>query len=260
MAYGYGALAALSDPTRRAILEKLRAGAMPVGEIAAGMTISRPAVSQHLKVLKQSGLVAETRHGTRHYFAIAPEGIGELRAYLDGLWSDALAAFGRYDRGVQAMKDEDVARLPVPPVETEVLVPCDPARAFRAFTAEISRWWPLGTHSVGQAKALSVAIEPWVGGRVYETVEGGGAHEWGRILIWSPPAGFSMSWHPGRAPSPHTVVELRFSAEPGGTRVRLLHRGWEALGPEGRAKRDDYDRGWQPILTRDFTEHFTEGS
>ena len=96
MAYGTEALAALSDSTRQEILEKLRAGPRAVGEIAAGMPISRPAVSQHLKVLKDSGLVAETRRGTRHYFAIAPDGIGDLRAYLDGLWSDALAAFARH--------------------------------------------------------------------------------------------------------------------------------------------------------------------
>ena len=92
----YRVITALADPMRQEILEKLRAGPRAVGEIAAGMPISRPAVSQHLKVLKDSGLVAETRRGTRHYFAIAPEGIGELRAYLDGLWSDALAAFARH--------------------------------------------------------------------------------------------------------------------------------------------------------------------
>ena len=87
---------ALGDGARREILEKLRGGPRAVGEIAAGMPISRPAVSQHLKVLKDSGLVAETRQGTRHYFAIAPEGLGELRGYLDGLWGDALAAFARH--------------------------------------------------------------------------------------------------------------------------------------------------------------------
>jgi DNA-binding transcriptional ArsR family regulator len=92
----YQIMAALADPMRQEILEKLRAGPRPVGEIAAGMTISRPAVSQHLKVLKESGLVAETRAGTRHYFAIAPGGIGALRAYLDDLWGDALAAFARH--------------------------------------------------------------------------------------------------------------------------------------------------------------------
>ena len=95
----YQMMAALSDPMRQEILEKLRNGPRSVGEIAAGMPISRPAVSQHLKVLKDSGVVAETRQGTRHYFAIAPEGIGELRAYLDGLWSDALAAFARHVEG-----------------------------------------------------------------------------------------------------------------------------------------------------------------
>ena len=89
-------LNALGDTTRRFILEKLRDRPRAVGEIAAGMIISRPAVSQHLKVLKDSGLVTEMRQGTRHYFAIAPEGIGELRSYLDGLWSDALAAFARH--------------------------------------------------------------------------------------------------------------------------------------------------------------------
>ena len=92
----YQVMTALADPMRQEILEKLRAGPRPVGEIAAGMPISRPAVSQHLKVLKDSGLVAETRQGTRHYFAIAPGGIGELRAYLDSLWSDALTAFARH--------------------------------------------------------------------------------------------------------------------------------------------------------------------
>jgi DNA-binding transcriptional ArsR family regulator len=95
----YNIMAALADPTRQQILEKLRAGPRAVGQIAAGMPISRPAVSQHLKVLKESGLVAEARQGTRHYFAIAPEGLGELRAYLDGLWSDALAAFARHVEG-----------------------------------------------------------------------------------------------------------------------------------------------------------------
>jgi DNA-binding transcriptional ArsR family regulator len=94
--YNAAVLDALGDATRREILEKLRAGPRAVGEIAAGMPISRPAVSQHLKVLKDSGLVAETRQGTRHYFSIAPEGLGELRAYLDGLWGDALAAFARH--------------------------------------------------------------------------------------------------------------------------------------------------------------------
>lgn len=90
------ALDVLADPTRRRILEKLRHGPRRVGEIAAGLPVSRPAVSQHLKLLKESGLVVQMQAGARHTYAIAPQGLGELRAYLDGLWEDALAAFAAH--------------------------------------------------------------------------------------------------------------------------------------------------------------------
>ena len=96
MAYAIHALDILADPTRRRILEKLRQGPAAVGEIAANLPVSRPAVSQHLKLLKESGLVAERRQGTRHYYALAPGGLGELRTYVDGLWTDALAAFAAH--------------------------------------------------------------------------------------------------------------------------------------------------------------------
>jgi len=158
------------------------------------------------------------------------------------------------------MSNAKVATYPVPPVEKSVLVPCDPARAFRAFTAEIAQWWPVKTHSVGQAKAQSVRIEPSVGGRVYETTEDGGTCDWGRVLTWSPPAGFSMTWHPGRPAEPHTVLELSFTAEADGTRVRLIHRGWEALGQDAQAKRDDYNGGWEKIIARDFGGYFERAS
>jgi DNA-binding transcriptional ArsR family regulator len=86
-------LFALADPTRQRILEELRAGGKPVGEIAAVLPVSRPAVSQHLKVLKGAGLVREERTGTRRIYNIEPRGLVELRRYLDRLWSDALASF-----------------------------------------------------------------------------------------------------------------------------------------------------------------------
>ncbi|MBL8707925.1 MAG: winged helix-turn-helix transcriptional regulator [Rhodospirillaceae bacterium] len=88
-------LAALTDPTRRAMLDLLRGGERSVGELARDLPVSRPAVSQHLRLLKDAGLVAERRAGTRHFFRIDPAGLGALRAYLDGLWTDALAAFAR---------------------------------------------------------------------------------------------------------------------------------------------------------------------
>src|SRR5436190_12614685 len=92
MAYA-NALAALADPTRRTVLERLRSGAKPVGEIAMHLPVSRPAVSQHLKVLKEAGLVRDRRRGTQHIYEIDPEGLGPLRAWLDQLWDTSLAAF-----------------------------------------------------------------------------------------------------------------------------------------------------------------------
>jgi DNA-binding transcriptional ArsR family regulator len=84
---------ALGDPTRRAVFEGLKGGPKAVGELAAGLPVSRPAVSQHLRILREAGLVRERRDGTRRIYALAPEGLAELRAYLEGFWNQALADF-----------------------------------------------------------------------------------------------------------------------------------------------------------------------
>jgi DNA-binding transcriptional ArsR family regulator len=86
-------LAALGDPTRRTIFERLAERPRPVGELADGLPVSRPAVSQHLKVLKDAGLVTDTAAGTRRVYRVDPEGLAGLRAYLDGFWNQALAAY-----------------------------------------------------------------------------------------------------------------------------------------------------------------------
>lgn len=88
------AFKALADPTRRAIFERLAdGGPHPVGELAEQLPVSRPAVSQHLKTLKEAGLVTEERDGTRRIYQIDPGGLGQMRAWLDRFWDDALAAF-----------------------------------------------------------------------------------------------------------------------------------------------------------------------
>ena len=87
------ALAALADPTRRRVFEQLKSGPQPVGAIARGMPVSRPAVSQHLKALKEAGLVADRPEGTRRVYFIDPAGLGSLRKWLDQFWDEALAAF-----------------------------------------------------------------------------------------------------------------------------------------------------------------------
>ena len=87
------ALAALAAPTRRAVFERLRAGPVSVGEIADGLPVSRPAVSQHLKALREAGLVRHEVDGTRRLYEIDPQGLGALRGWLDRFWTDSLAAF-----------------------------------------------------------------------------------------------------------------------------------------------------------------------
>ena len=84
---------ALGDPTRRAIFERLSEGPRAVGEIAEELPVSRPAVSQHLRVLKEAGLVAERREGTRRIYRLDPDGLARLRDYFDRFWEAALADF-----------------------------------------------------------------------------------------------------------------------------------------------------------------------
>jgi hypothetical protein len=153
-----------------------------------------------------------------------------------------------------------VTSFAVPPIEKSILVRCDPTRAFQAFTAEIGQWWPLQKFSVTQAKARTAVIEPRAGGRIYETAEDGSTHDWGRVLSWSPPGAFSMTWHPGRAADPHTIVELSFAAEGGGTRVRMVHLGWEALGKDGLRMRENYNGGWDIVLGQAFAGHLARAA
>ena len=87
------AMDALGDPTRRTIFERLAARPLTVGQAAAGLPVSRPAVSQHLKVLKDAGLVRDRAEGTRRIYSIDPAGLGPLRAWLDQHWDQALEAF-----------------------------------------------------------------------------------------------------------------------------------------------------------------------
>jgi DNA-binding transcriptional ArsR family regulator len=88
-------LTALGDPTRRAIFERLGEAPAAVGELAADLPVTRSAVSQHLKVLKEAGLVRDEPDGTRRIYSLAPEGLEQLRAYIDTFWTRSLAAFAR---------------------------------------------------------------------------------------------------------------------------------------------------------------------
>jgi DNA-binding transcriptional ArsR family regulator len=102
----HAALTALADPTRRLVLERLKSGPLPVGGIAKDLPVSRPAVSQHLKVLKEAGLVTDRAEGTRRIYYIDPRGLAAIRAWLDQFWDRALAAF-QAEVESQIEKEED---------------------------------------------------------------------------------------------------------------------------------------------------------
>jgi DNA-binding transcriptional ArsR family regulator len=100
---------ALADPTRRAIFERLAGRARAVGELARELPVSRPAVSQHLKVLKDAGLVIDRHAGSRRIYQLDPEGVGALRAYLDRFWNQALTAFKAAVEQEDQQGDEEVS-------------------------------------------------------------------------------------------------------------------------------------------------------
>jgi DNA-binding transcriptional ArsR family regulator len=101
------ALSALADPTRRLVFERLKSGPQPVSAIARGLPVSRPAVSQHLKALKEAGLVTDRPEGTRRVYSIDPHGLGALRRWLDQFWDEALAAFqAEVERGAKHERDQ----------------------------------------------------------------------------------------------------------------------------------------------------------
>ena len=97
------ALAALSDPTRRQVFERVLAAPQPAGAIAEGLPVSRPAVSQHLRVLKEAGLISERRRGTQRLYVANPQALGELRAAIEAMWREALG-------GMAARIDEELNR------------------------------------------------------------------------------------------------------------------------------------------------------
>jgi DNA-binding transcriptional ArsR family regulator len=96
MANASAALQALGDPTRRQIFERLVRRPLAVVDIANEMPVSRPAVSQHLKVLKNAGLLVVHQHGTRRLYKVDPKGVEMMRKYLDGLWDKALASYAAF--------------------------------------------------------------------------------------------------------------------------------------------------------------------
>jgi uncharacterized protein YndB with AHSA1/START domain len=136
----------------------------------------------------------------------------------------------------------------IEPVRKTVEVGCTVAEAFRLFTDEIDSWWPLATHSIGEADAEACYFEGREGGRIYESDADGSIHLWGTVTAWEPPTRVIFTWHPGRDASTAQEVELRFLESAHGTRVELEHRGWEILGEGAVETRNAYESGWVGVL------------
>jgi DNA-binding transcriptional ArsR family regulator/uncharacterized protein YndB with AHSA1/START domain len=241
-------LSALGDPTRRSIYERLTRGPLSVGSLSQGLPVSRPAVSQHLKVLTDAGLVTSTRDGTRRIYEARPEGIEELGRWLDRLWDQTL---DRFEEAAERMS-RMTTTVGIQPVIKVRTVPLPPQEAFRLFTELADTWWPLETHSIGAYEdqiPVALRFEGYVGGRVIEVAADGAECSWADVLAWQPPYRFALSWHPNREPKAASTLEVRFTAVAEGTEVYLEHRGWEEFGDEGQELRDGYDTGWDIVLS-----------
>jgi len=141
---------------------------------------------------------------------------------------------------------------PPEPLTKQVQVQRPIEEAFDIFTTRMADWWPLPQHSITQSQAVSCAVEPRVGGELYETDTDGARHPWGRVLVWEPPRRLVFTWHPGRDPDTAQEVEVTFEAAGEGTLVSLEHRDWHKLGDAAEETRQGYDGGWDFVLGECF--------
>jgi len=131
----------------------------------------------------------------------------------------------------------------LPPVRREILAPAEPDRAFKVFTADIGRWWPLAEHSVYGGDATV----SFVNDQIIERSPGGEQAIWGTVTSWEPGSRVAFTWHPGRAVERATHVAVSFAPAEGGTLVTLVHTGWEVFDDPEAARRD-YDDNWPGVL------------
>ncbi|HWA56453.1 MAG TPA: SRPBCC domain-containing protein [Gemmatimonadales bacterium] len=137
---------------------------------------------------------------------------------------------------------------PLPPIHKTITVPWSQDRAFQRFTAELGSWWPAHAYSVGQARVRRCALEGRVGGEIYEEWQDGSRHVWGTVQVWDPPSRVAFSWHPGREASTAQSIDVRFSPAGAGTRLDLVHSGWEHYGADAAKAHRGYPLGWTHVL------------
>jgi uncharacterized protein YndB with AHSA1/START domain len=149
----------------------------------------------------------------------------------------------------------------IEPVRRGVRIGVPVERAFAVFTERISEWWPVATHSrsameeTGPPRAVGALIEPRAGGRMVELRADGSEAPWGTVSVWDPPHRVTIAWRPNDEDHEPTEVDVTFTPDGDGTRVELVHSGWERLGAvRGREARESYDTGWETVIA-DFAAH-----
>jgi uncharacterized protein YndB with AHSA1/START domain len=136
----------------------------------------------------------------------------------------------------------------IEPVRLAFDVDAPQAHAFAVWTDHIHTWWPQD-HTYTGLFGLSVVLEGHVGGRIFERSLDGREWDWGRVLVWEPPARLVYTWHLRQTADEATEVEIRFvPTSVDGTRVEIEHRGWERLGADGPSWRDRNRGGWETLL------------
>jgi DNA-binding transcriptional ArsR family regulator/uncharacterized protein YndB with AHSA1/START domain len=257
-AYATSGWTALGDPTRRAIFERLIERPRAVTELADELPVSRPAVSQHLKVLRSAGLVVDQQVGKQRIYQVDPDGLALLRAELDRFWNRTLATY----KTVVEKPAKEILMSTQAAATTSVLasivVEAPIERAFQVFTSDFDSIKPR-EHNLLQVEIAQTVLEPRVGGYIYDRGVDGSECRWARVLAYEPPHRLLFSWDIGPTwqiesdPANTSEVEVRFIAEtPDRTRVEVEHRhldrhgeGWEGVR-EGVASNE----GWPLYLQR----------
>jgi DNA-binding transcriptional ArsR family regulator len=257
MAYATNGWAALADPTRRTIFERLIEHPSAVSELACELPVSRPAVSQHLKVLKDAGLVVDKRAGKQRIYQVDPDGLAALRAELDRFWTKTLAT---YKTVVEQPKGDPMnIRAADTSVRLSIVVEAPISRAFKVFTEDFGSFKPAEHNILGVEIAETVFEPKVVGGFLYDRGVDGSVCRWARVLAYDPPNRVLLSWDISPQwrieddPLKTSEWEVRFIAEtPDRTRVEIEHRNLDRHGEGWQEVRGGVagDQGWPLYLQR----------